>query len=382
MKTIARKGDLRVEPIIIAVVVGTLLIIILPSVFPWIAEKINFFDFKFGGNEEVEVKEFVLRYDLINGEVKVYDRGSFLDFSGKKIELKEGSVTYEQVKNSFEDYVSDEFSVDHFSQSFRLAGPLVGTGSNVIIKFLRKAEDALSGVNWVGDNTRDYLYYRSIGEDIEWSVSKSAGSSSFRWFRTKDIPSDCKLNIQNVLGVDIEEKDISNLKLNNLDIICFKLENIKICQDSGKAVNSCISTSAGSLPSKDRMGNFLSNAQRNELSKFSVIYLIGGSIGLEHELNSIEYYVNEQNEIYKKVSSGEVTRVNLGGNNFYDRLIREAANRAAMWKSEQLSHTMSVSLLNEEFNGPIEPKYYCLEVVDGRYLILRSNNEKSKNEAC
>ena len=160
------------------------------------------------------------------------------------------------------------------------------------------------------------------------------------------------------------------------------LENIKICQDSGKAVNSCISTSAGSLPSKDRMGNFLSNAQRNELSKFSVIYLIGGSIGLEHELNSIEYYVNEQNEIYKKVSSGEVTRVNLGGNNFYDRLIREAANRAAMWKSEQLSHTMSVSLLNEELNGPIEPKYYCLEVVDGRYLILRSNNEKSKNEAC
>jgi len=318
-----KKGDFKVGPIIIAVVVIVVLVILFTSVIPWIAGKGPFFKFNFKDDGNIENELDILRYDLMENKLEYYDGDKFLDFSGKKIKLKGKTINYDITKENIEEHITNHIDLVIYNSELRLVGPKI-SGNDAEIKLKQKEEIKNNGLYYTTALTGEpQIFYRYLTDKApslgwEWSLNGLA------WFNSYSI-------------------EVSLCKVGEVDIKKGNCENIKKLRDMDKIKGA----------------NFIHNK--------------GYSLPLRDlPYNGKALIVSEKGGLYR-----ESDKVGLG---LYGLLIEEETKK---FRDGVLKKPIPLTIDTEkDFPGPIQPFYICSEFIENRYLILRISKEVAFNSVC
>ena len=326
-----KRGDFKVGPIIIAIVVIVVLVILFTSVIPWIAGKDSFFKFNFKDDDSIKNELDILRYDLSQSKLEYYDGNKFQDFSGKKIKLKEKTIDYDTTKKIIEKHITNNIDLVIYNGELKLVGPKI-IGNDVEIKLKQKEEIKNNGLYYITALTGEsQIYYRYLTDKSpslgwEWSLN------GFSWFNTYSIETtSCKAGE-------------TNLGKNNC-------ENIKKLRDLDKIKGAnFIYNKGNSLPLRDLPYN-----------GESIIFGNDGAL----------YWKSPNKE------NRENLQLNEG---LYASLFKEEAEK---WRKSVLKKPISLIIdTGEGFVGPTQPFYICSELIDNKYLVLKTSKEVASNYVC
>ncbi|MDO8508886.1 MAG: hypothetical protein Q7S27_04345 [Nanoarchaeota archaeon] len=318
-----KKGEMSFTAIVIGVVALLVLVIVFINLFPWIVGKMSFFQFGFEGDDTLNEKAGILRYNLDDGKLEYYDGDKFFDFTGKSIKVKNGKIFYDSVKSDIENYISDDFDLVIYNARFKLAGSKY-TNYDVEVT-LKEKEEIVSPPNFIdkplyyGTNIDGKLiYYRYITD--------KAPSRGWEWAQQDAL-----------IWRNGYSSETINCRIGSLDL----------------SKNNCEIMQKLKSMDKTQGANFVSTK--------------GDSYNLRVPYNGENIIIGSKGEFYYKGSRVE----DAYGN--YELLIRE---EVVKWRDNLLRNSILIQAeLDKELEGPRRVLYVCPEIVDGKYIVLRLEKE-------